>query len=684
MYLSRLIIQNYRSIEMLNIIFAKGKNVIVGKNNSGKSNIISAINLVLGENSPTYEKSSNITLNDFYNSQQNHPIYICCEITREKLEDIDVVEISKYTKGYSKTADNFKLNLSKPSEDDPKSISDLNSQLEMIFQTDFSRLGSSDKIYIKDTDYIKELNDVTSFLYVFKAEFNIQTNTIQKELILLYKTHDSIRWDLANSTYFRNALLQSAVIPSFRQPDQQLKITDYNWYGKLLKYTLEHANSDKRRAFSDACNAMKETSQVIFKDLLTNIQDSHLAIAYPGTSLSFQCSPKDIDAYKQVLIYVNDGFESLLTEKGSGIQSTVIIGLFSYYMNNIVLNGSGLLVVEEPELYLHPHGRRVISQRLDDFIKMEKHQLILTTHSSEFFTKRTPDINIIRIHKGIDKKTRAFNINFSEARDLQIVLSPKNADMFFADKVILVEGSDKYILQEIAEEYGLQKLSDNRYWLDAENISIIPTEGKSKMLAHVQILTALGVEWYVITDFDFFLSGLKEFVDDVFSMKWDTAKVDDMLNSINGKIGELKHTSEEQILNESVMTQIASLVKLANSSGSTVTEKKIIKEIKKTISIKKIDDITDATLRTQIETILDNLKSQNIYILHKELEDYFTQKANEELSEYKGEGKEQKVIYLISNVLSQDVHISDLIECGEFEKILEDIYNSLNCEVKSK
>ena len=153
MYLSRLIIQNYRSIEMLNIKFAKGKNVIVGKNNSGKSNIISAINLVLGENSPTYEKSSNITLNDFYNAQQNHPIYICCEITKESCEEVDVVEISKYSKAYSKAAYDFQLNLSKPSEDDTKSISEFNSQLENIFQTDFSALGSSDKIYIKVADY---------------------------------------------------------------------------------------------------------------------------------------------------------------------------------------------------------------------------------------------------------------------------------------------------------------------------------------------------------------------------------------------------------------------------------------------------------------------------------------------------------------------------------------------------
>lgn len=66
MYLSRLVISNFKSIDKLDINFEKGKNIIVGKNNSGKSNILKAIDLVLGESSPTYDKSENITVNDFY------------------------------------------------------------------------------------------------------------------------------------------------------------------------------------------------------------------------------------------------------------------------------------------------------------------------------------------------------------------------------------------------------------------------------------------------------------------------------------------------------------------------------------------------------------------------------------------------------------------------------------------
>lgn len=60
MYISKVKKKKYRSLKDLTINFKPGKNIIVGKNNSGKSNIIKAINIVLEENSPTYEKYNKI------------------------------------------------------------------------------------------------------------------------------------------------------------------------------------------------------------------------------------------------------------------------------------------------------------------------------------------------------------------------------------------------------------------------------------------------------------------------------------------------------------------------------------------------------------------------------------------------------------------------------------------------
>src|SRR5690554_2476350 len=63
MHISKLFVQNYRSLSQAVVRFDAGKNVIVGKNNSGKSNIIKAIEILIGEKFPTYVKFSD---NDFF------------------------------------------------------------------------------------------------------------------------------------------------------------------------------------------------------------------------------------------------------------------------------------------------------------------------------------------------------------------------------------------------------------------------------------------------------------------------------------------------------------------------------------------------------------------------------------------------------------------------------------------
>jgi len=90
MYLSRLYIENYRSIQKLDLKFSKGKNVIVGKNNAGKSNIIKAIDLILGEKSPTWDKSDNVTETDFFEGNTNNEIFIWCELLKEENEPLDL------------------------------------------------------------------------------------------------------------------------------------------------------------------------------------------------------------------------------------------------------------------------------------------------------------------------------------------------------------------------------------------------------------------------------------------------------------------------------------------------------------------------------------------------------------------------------------------------------------------
>ncbi len=86
MYIKKLIIDNYKSIKNETFEFSKGINVLVGKNNAGKSNIVSALNEVLSDKYSTSDYEDKI----FYTNDTDaikREFMIVTEI--EELENLD-------------------------------------------------------------------------------------------------------------------------------------------------------------------------------------------------------------------------------------------------------------------------------------------------------------------------------------------------------------------------------------------------------------------------------------------------------------------------------------------------------------------------------------------------------------------------------------------------------------------
>jgi putative ATP-dependent endonuclease of OLD family len=63
MYISKLILENFRKYKTLNVDFNPNLNVLVGENNSGKTAIIDAIRILLGTQSNDYYR---VQREDFY------------------------------------------------------------------------------------------------------------------------------------------------------------------------------------------------------------------------------------------------------------------------------------------------------------------------------------------------------------------------------------------------------------------------------------------------------------------------------------------------------------------------------------------------------------------------------------------------------------------------------------------
>ncbi|MBK8558222.1 MAG: ATP-binding protein [Lewinellaceae bacterium] len=374
MYLSKVIIRNYRSIKSMEIDFQSGKNVIIGKNNAGKSNIIKAIDLVLGETVPTYYKYENITETDFYTEKREEKgqqvitaskeIVIICLLQRSPNEHLNFDIIDKCT-GFFKLVQNKKY---RPLSYDENRIrvTDFNAgEINEIFKLDVNEEDDGAPGYIprqtnlhwvdsklsNQRKFSDELQTQFQFAYVFRALKN--GDKISKEIRFLFREQEHCDWHLAFSAPIRNELLQSAIISSFRDPQNILRINQWSWFGKLLRASIDTENAELQDA-----SINYDRHQTKCFPLYKDINDSRIQVAFPETEISIQFNPDTkIDIYKSALIYVDDGFNSQLQDKGSGIQSAVTIGLFNYYIRNFAHQSSSLLIVEEPEIYLHPQAR---------------------------------------------------------------------------------------------------------------------------------------------------------------------------------------------------------------------------------------------------------------------------------------------------------------------------------------
>lgn len=171
--------------------------------------------------------------------------------------------------------------------------------------------------------------------------------------------------------------------------------------------------------------------------------------------------------------------------------------------------GVALVLLEEPEAHLHPQMQSIFIRNIGDYLSRKSDwnvQLVLTTHSSHiiaesgfsclrYFRNKSDsleikDLNFLQVNLGESGKEE----DREALRFLRQYMALHRCEMFFADKVILVEGAvERLVLPEMIrrEENGLSN----------EYISIIEVGG-AYALKFRPLLEFLGVRTLIITDID--------------------------------------------------------------------------------------------------------------------------------------------------------------------------------------
>ena len=118
---------------------------------------------------------------------------------------------------------------------------------------------------------------------------------------------------------------------------------------------------------------------------------------------------------------------------GTGTQSAVMIGMLELCLRHRTSSGLRLFVVEEPELFLHPHSQRHVASLLRRIAAENSSYVIVTTHSPAILADN--DIrDVIRVGRdAAGPRCRRLPPDYSELdKSEQILTMP--CEMFFAER----------------------------------------------------------------------------------------------------------------------------------------------------------------------------------------------------------------------------------------------------------
>ncbi|TGD81531.1 ATP-dependent nuclease [Hymenobacter wooponensis] len=634
MYIESLYIKNFRSIDYLHLKLTKGKNVVVGKNNAGKSNIVKALDISFGSKNPLY---TDVSYTDFHEHEHGpcEDFWILSQLRETDINEEELAKIKGVYRGKLK-ATPFRINEGQIDIVQEHTVFDP----DAYYNNDYAN-----KTYFKPKSnlpiLIESIKKANSIMVLFYARScNDLDTSYEKEYRFFYQeavTEESgiqqkdapwyVIW--AISPIFRDALITSAILPAFREPANQLKPSNWSWYGKLLKKVWNEKKVDKLNSEDNIESVLKAALSVVEKignnvyNALARDISKKINIAFSDPSINFQYfhDPKEI--YKQVQVFVNDGFNSNLQNKGSGIQSAVIIGLFSYYCTLFHQNTT-ILAIEEPELYLHPQARRVISNRLSEFVNTnpdKQNQVIVITHSTEFI--KAGELNNISVIKKINGKTKSnfFNIQKENKTQIQTLLRSENSEMFFADTVIICEGGEKFILPTMVD-----KFVKSRELLDEYNITIVRANGKNDIFRIADALRECGIPYYALADLDFLFEGLDHTLHpDIGSIRSDKTSIIDELES---KYLQKRLLNPDKSIDAKSFCQKMDEVESDNSKLSELLNlwAYLRPKVKKKITFKDLENENNSNFRQKVYKAIDDIFNQhNLYILKRgELEDYLT------------------------------------------------------------
>jgi len=238
---------------------------------------------------------------------------------------------------------------------------------------------------------------------------------------------------------------------------------------------------------------------------------------FAGYEVKFDAKPEDdldkaITLFKvnpQLFMGPKGAYQSPIERQGSGARRTLLWTALRILSENKQESSESdvrrphVLLLDEPELCLHPNAIREACNLLYNLPQTGNWQVMVTTHSPAFINISKDNTTIVRVErdeKGDIHGTTVFrpervNLGDDDRSNLKMmnICDPYVTEFFFGGRTIVVEGDTEYTA------FKYIAASDPKKYRD---VHIIRARGKATIVTLIKILNHFGSSYSILHDSD--------------------------------------------------------------------------------------------------------------------------------------------------------------------------------------
>ena len=467
MPLSRVLIENYRSIQHCEFR-PRELTALVGENNAGKSNILRALTTVLGRD---WVSAKSFDDHDFRDHDATRDILIELEFSPPlthvafKNADPEDVPVIRYT------VTHYKVNTKNAKKGDCR------------LETGCFRQDGEHVMVLKEAPRRGQQRKYAPLT-------NIPAD-VRKQIPLIFVGSDRALEDQLPAG--RYSMLRRL----FEDVHDELITTKVTAYvdGKQQEVSAHELFAQKLLAALDVLRipAFNTLEELLRSRSLENLGYDPVKDA---DKLRFRFDLFDaMQFFKSIRLCFNEAGTVIdATNMGTGVQNALVVAIFQAYEQ--LRKRGAIFLIEEPEMYLHPHRQRFFHETLNRIA--ESNQVIYTTHSPTFVT--IPDFeNVGLVYRDANDTTKvrasSLQANDQLREKLRKEFDPERNELFFAKHVVLVEGdTEKLAVPAYATRLEID--------LNREGCSVVEVGGKKSMKTFAEIVRSFGLRLTIVFDTD--------------------------------------------------------------------------------------------------------------------------------------------------------------------------------------